>query len=122
MFSRPDSRGLRLKRHRRIRRNLSGTTARPRLSVFRSLEHIYGQIIDDIQGRTLFAVSTLTEGVCDQVKELKPADAAKAVGEALAAKAVAGGVTKVVFDRNGRRYGGRLSAFADGARAKGLKF
>lgn len=106
----------------RIRKRVFGDAERPRLSVYRSEKHIYGQIIDDIQGRTLFAVSTLTEGVCDQVKELKPADAAKAVGEALAAKAIAGGVTKVVFDRNGRRYGGRLSAFADGARAKGLQF
>jgi large subunit ribosomal protein L18 len=106
----------------RIRKRVFGDTERPRLSVYRSEKHIYGQIIDDLQGRTLFAVSTLTKEIAGKVENLKPQDAAKAVGEALAEKAVAGGVTQVVFDRNGRRYGGRLQAFADGARGKGLQF
>jgi large subunit ribosomal protein L18 len=106
----------------RIRKRVEGDAERPRLSVYRSEQHIYGQIIDDIKGHTLFAVSTISEGLRDQVKSLKPIEAAKVVGEALAAKAIAGGITKVVFDRNGRQYGGRLQALADAARAKGLQF
>jgi large subunit ribosomal protein L18 len=106
----------------RIRKNVEGNAERPRLSVYRSEKHIYCQVIDDIKGHTLFAVSTLTEGVAQQVEKLKPIEAAKVVGEALATKIIAGGVTKVVFDRNGRRYGGRLQALADAARAKGLQF
>ena len=106
----------------RIRKNVFGDAERPRLSVYRSEKHIYGQIIDDIQGRTLFAASTVSKDLVTKVKDLKPQDAAKVIGEALAERALAGGVTKVVFDRNGRRYGGRLQAFADGARGKGLQF
>jgi large subunit ribosomal protein L18 len=106
----------------RIRKRILGTKERPRLSVYRSEQHIYGQIIDDLEGHTLFAASTISEGLRDQVKELKPIEAAKAVGAALAERALAGGVTKVVFDRNGRRYGGRIRAFADAARDKGLQF
>jgi large subunit ribosomal protein L18 len=106
----------------RIRKTVAGDASRPRLSVYRSEKHIYGQIIDDEAGRTLAAVSSMSKDLRDSVKELPPQDAAKAVGEALATKALAAGVTQVVFDRNGRRYGGRLAAFADGARAKGLQF
>ncbi|MBA3708155.1 MAG: 50S ribosomal protein L18 [Planctomycetes bacterium] len=106
----------------RIRKRVFGDAERPRLSVYRSEAHIYGQIIDDVQGKTLFAASTISKDVRDQVKGLKPQAAAKVIGEVLAAKAVAGGVTKVVFDRNGRRYGGRLKALAEGARGKGLQF
>ncbi len=107
---------------RRIRKTLSGDAGRPRLSVYRSEAHIYGQIIDDIQGKTLFSASSVAKDLKDKVKDLKPKDVAKAIGEALAEKAIAGGVAKVVFDRNGRRYGGRLEAFAEGARSKGLQF
>ncbi|MBA3683724.1 MAG: 50S ribosomal protein L18 [Planctomycetes bacterium] len=107
---------------RRIRKTISGDVQRPRLSVYRSEAHIYGQIIDDIAGKTLFSASSVAKDLKDKVKDLKPAEVAKAIGEALAAKAVAGGVSQVVFDRNGRRYGGRLQAFADGARSKGLQF
>ncbi len=107
---------------RRIRKNVFGESSRPRLSVYRSEKHIYGQIIDDLKGSTLVAVSTVSEGLRDQVKDLKPMEAAKAVGAALAEKALAGGITQVVFDRNGRAYGGRLAALADAARAKGLQF
>lgn len=106
----------------RIRKRIFGDAQRPRLSVYRSEKHIYGQIIDDVQGRTLFAASTLSKELQEKVKELAPQEAAKLVGEALAERAVAGGVSQVVFDRNGRRYGGRLQAFADGARGKGLQF
>ena len=109
-------------KRQRIRKRILGTKERPRLSVYRSEQHIYGQIIDDLEGHTLFAASTISEGLRDQVKELKPIEAAKAVGAALAERALAGGVTKVVFDRNGRRYGGRIRAFADAARDKGLQF
>lgn len=106
----------------RIRKTVNGSSERPRLSVYRSEGHIYGQIIDDIAGRTLISASTLAKDLREKVKALKPSEAAKAVGEAIAEKATAAGITQVVFDRNGRRYGGRLQAFADGARSKGLQF
>ena len=106
----------------RIRKNVLGTTERPRLSVYRSEKHIYGQVIDDLKGHTLLSASTVSGDLAKQVEALSPMDAAKAVGEAIAAKALAAGVTQVVFDRNGRRYGGRLKALADAARAKGLQF
>ncbi len=106
----------------RIRKNVLGTADRPRLSVYRSEKHIYGQVIDDIKGHTLVAASTLNEDLAKSTEKLSPLDAAKAVGEALASKCLAAGVSKVVFDRNGRIYGGRLAALADAARAKGLQF
>ena len=121
MFSRPDSRGLRLKRHRRIRRNLSGTTARPRLSVFRSLEHIYGQIIDDTAGTTLVAASDLEASLRAGDTGSK-SDRAKQVGQLLAERAKEKGITAVVFDRGGFLYHGRITALADGAREGGLDF
>jgi large subunit ribosomal protein L18 len=106
----------------RIRKKVLGTAERPRLSVYRSEKHIYGQVINDLTGHTLVSASTLSEDVAKKVAELKPLDAAKAVGELLASKAIAAGVTQVVFDRNGRRFGGRLLALAEAARAKGLQF
>jgi large subunit ribosomal protein L18 len=106
----------------RIRKRVAGTAERPRLSIYRSEQHIYGQIIDDLKGHTLIAVSTISPDIKDRVKDLKPIEAAKVIGEALAEKAAAAGVSKVVFDRNGRQYGGRLQALADAARAKGLQF
>ncbi len=106
----------------RIRKKVFGTAERPRLSVYRSEKHIYGQVINDFTGNTLFSASTIAKELAASVKELDPMAAAKAIGEAVAVKAIAGGVTQVVFDRNGRQYGGRLKAFADGARAKGLQF
>jgi large subunit ribosomal protein L18 len=106
----------------RIRKTVNGSKERPRLSVYRSEKHIYGQIIDDESGRTLASASTVAKDLRDKLKDLDPTAAAKAIGEALAAKAQAAGVTKVVFDRNGRRYGGRLQALAEAARAKGLQF
>lgn len=106
----------------RIRKTVSGSKERPRLSIYRSEKHIYGQIIDDETGTTLVSASTISKDLREKLKDLDPTAAAKAIGEALASKAQAAGVTKVVFDRNGRRYGGRLQALADAARAKGLLF
>ena len=106
----------------RIRKKVAGTTDRPRLSVYRSEKHIYGQVIDDLKGHTLVSASTRASDLAKSTAELSPLDAAKAVGEALATKCLAAGVTQVVFDRNGRRYGGRLQALAEAARAKGLQF
>ena len=106
----------------RIRKTVSGSKERPRLSIYRSEKHIYGQIIDDESGTTLASASTISKDLREKLKDLDPTAAAKAIGEALASKAQAAGVTKVVFDRNGRRYGGRLQALADAARAKGLLF
>jgi len=106
----------------RIRKTVFGTVERPRLSVYRSEKHIYGQIVNDIDGKTLFSASTVAKDLAAKVKDLDPTAAAKAVGEAIAVKALAGGVTKVVFDRNGRKYSGRLEALAEAARAKGLQF
>ena len=121
MFKRPDSRGLRQKRHRRIRRFLSGTAARPRLAVFRSLEHIYGQIIDDTAGRTLAAASDI-EASLRNAEHVTKSERAKQVGQLLAERAKEKGITAVVFDRGGFLYHGRIKALADGAREGGLDF
>jgi large subunit ribosomal protein L18 len=107
---------------RRIRKTLAGSAERPRLSVFRSEKHISGQIIDDSRGVTLVSAGTAVESIAAKVKELSPIDAAKVVGEALAEAALAKGISAVAFDRNGRRYAGRIQALADAARGKGLKF
>jgi large subunit ribosomal protein L18 len=112
---------LRQKRHRRIRRFLSGTTERPRLAVFRSLEHIYGQIIDDTAGTTLVAASDI-EPTLRNRERAKKRDRAKQVGQLLAERAKEKGITAVVFDRGGFLYHGRIKALADGAREGGLEF
>lgn len=112
----------RLKRKSRIRGVISGTTERPRLSVFRSSKHIYAQVIDDLTGKTLVAASTVGKGLRESVKELKPVDAAKLVGEAIAEACKAKKIDKVVFDRNGYLYHGRIKLLADAAREKGLNF
>lgn len=112
----------RLKRRQRIRRKISGSEARPRLSVFRSTRHIYAQIIDDGKGQTLVAASTLSGEIKDKLSGLKKADAAKEVGKLLAAKARAKGIARVVFDRNGFIYHGRVKAVADSCRENGLEF
>ncbi len=112
----------RLKRRQRIRRKISGSEARPRLSVFRSSRHIYAQIIDDGKGQTLVAASTLSGEIKDKLSGLKKADAAKEVGKLLAAKAKVQGIARVVFDRNGFIYHGRVKAVADSCRENGLEF
>jgi large subunit ribosomal protein L18 len=112
---------LRVKRHRRLRRTLSGSTQRPRLAVFRSLAHIYGQIIDDTVGTTLVSASDLEASLRDADGVTK-GDRAKQVGQLLAERAKAKGITTVVFDRGGFLYHGRIKALADGAREGGLDF
>ena len=109
----------RLKRHRRVRKNISGTAERPRLNVFRSLNNIYAQIIDDEKGVTLVAASSMDKGFEGYGGNI---EAATAVGKAVAQKAVAAGITEVVFDRGGYVYHGRVAALAEGAREGGLKF
>ena len=121
MFKRPDTRGMRQARHRRIRRRLSGTAERPRLAVYRSLSHIYGQIIDDTSGQTLAAASDLEPGLREALSGTKT-ERAKRVGQELAARAKAKGVTAVVFDRGGFLYHGRVKSLAEGAREGGLEF
>jgi large subunit ribosomal protein L18 len=113
---------MRLKRKSRIRKSLSGTTARPRLSVFRSARHIYAQIIDDLTGVTLVAAGTLSPEIKDKLGSLKKMDAAKEVGKLLADKAKGKGIDKVVFDRNGFLYHGRIKSLADSCRENGLLF
>jgi large subunit ribosomal protein L18 len=111
----------RVKRH--IRTRISGTSERPRLTVFRSLKHVYAQIVDDSGGKTLVAVSDLSKEFREQFKETKGQSAiAKRVGTLAAKKAAEKNITQVVFDRNGYVYHGVVKALADGAREGGLKF
>ena len=112
----------RLKRQQRIRKKISGSGERPRLSVFRSAKHIYAQIIDDSQGQTMVAASTLSNEIRENLSGVKKADAARLVGKLLAARAKAKGIVKVVFDRNGFLYHGRVKAVAESAREHGLEF
>lgn len=121
MYTRPDSKGTRQARHRRIRRRLSGTADRPRLAVFRSLAHIYGQLIDDVSGSTLAAASDVEPGMRDRPKVTK-SERAKQVGLELASRAQAKGISDVVFDRGGFLYHGRVKSLAEGAREGGLRF
>ena len=110
----------RYRRHLRVRKRVSGTVERPRLVVFRSIKHVYAQLVDDARGATLMGVSDDTEGLTlDGTGKVAKA---KAVGKLLAGKAKAAGITKVVFDRGGYRYHGRVQAVADGAREGGLEF
>lgn len=107
-------------RHLRIRKNLSGTPERPRLSVYRSNSHIYAQIIDDVNQVTLVAASSMEKG--NKLQNGSNIEAAKAVGALIAKKAIEKGITAVVFDRGGYLYHGRVKALADAAREAGLKF
>jgi large subunit ribosomal protein L18 len=111
---------LRHRRHLRVRQKVAGTAERPRLVVFRSLKHIYAQLVNDDQGVTLLGVSDASEGV--DTTTAGKVNRAKATGKLLAEKARAAGVTKVVFDRAGYRYHGRVQAVAEGAREGGLEF
>jgi len=113
---------LRRRRHYRLRRRVTGTTARPRLAVFRSLKHIYAQIIDDADGRTLAAASTMDASLKGQLKTGGDLEAAKAVGKLVAERGKEKGVSQVVFDRGGFAYHGRVATLADAAREAGLDF
>lgn len=112
----------RARRHKHIRRRVHGTSERPRLNVFRSLNHIYAQVIDDSAGVTLASASTIDREVRDQVDGLKKTEQARVVGQAVAERALAKGVKKVVFDRGGYKYHGRVKALAEAAREAGLDF
>ena len=113
---------IRIRIHRRIRKNLSGNPARPRLAVFRSNKHIYAQIIDDSKGTTLTAASSLDTDAKKDVKHGGNVAAAKAVGKLVAERAKAKGIDAVLFDRGGYLYHGRVKALAEAAREAGLKF
>ena len=119
MIKRPDTNAQRLKRHRRVRGKISGTPERPRLNVFRSGTNIYAQIIDDVAGKTLVAASSLEKGLEGAGSNC---ESAKKVGQMVAERAKAAGITNVVFDRGGYVYHGRVAALAEGAREGGLEF
>lgn len=127
MISKIDKNTVRQRRHARVRKTVAGTASMPRLNVYRSLNHIYAQIIDDRTGNekggvTLAAASTMDKDVKAQLDGLTKTDAAKVVGKVLAERALQKGVQTVVFDRGGYLYTGRVKALADGAREAGLKF
>ena len=119
MINRPDTRSQRIKRHNRVRGKISGTAERPRLSVFRSENNIYAQIIDDVAGTTLVSASSVEKGFEGKGGNI---EAAKKVGAKVAERALQKGIEEVVFDRGGYIYHGRVQALAEGAREGGLKF
>ena len=119
MVNRPDSKKARQKRHTRVRAKISGTAECPRLNVFRSLQHIYAQIIDDVSGKTLVSASTVEKDFEDYGGNKS---AARKVGITLAKRAAEKGITDVVFDRGGYVYHGRVQELAEGAREGGLQF
>ncbi len=112
----------RQRRHIRVRKQVFGTTERPRLNVFKSLSGIYAQVIDDIDGNTLVSASTIDKDLREKMKGMKKTEQAKAIGQAIAERAKSKGISSVVFDRGGFRYVGRVKALADGAREGGLQF
>jgi len=112
----------RQRRHRRVRSKAVGTVERPRLNVFRSLKHIYAQVIDDDRGHTLVAASTLDPELRGKLNGLNKTEQARSVGKLLGKRALARGVKQVVFDRGGYRYHGRVKALAEGSREAGLEF
>jgi large subunit ribosomal protein L18 len=127
MISQIDKNSVRQKRHARVRKNVTGTAEAPRMNVYRSLNHIYVQVIDDRFGDpkggvTVAAASTMDKAVKEKIAGMNKTDAAKVVGAVAAERAMAKGVQTVVFDRGGYLYTGRVKAVADGAREAGLKF
>lgn len=123
MISSKDKRAARLKRKRRVRKKVRGTPERPRLTVFKTARHLYAQIIDDMGGKTLVAASTTSKDLRPKVKGISGnIRGAVVVGESIARKGTEAGIKKVVFDRNGFLYHGRVKALADAARENGLEF
>lgn len=122
MIKRQDKKAIKAKKHLRVRKKIFGTPERPRLSVFRSLNNIYAQVINDATGTTIAAASTLEKAVQEKVAFGGNIEAAKVVGQVIAEKAKAKGITRVVFDRGGCIYHGRIKALADAAREAGLEF
>ena len=122
MISKIDKNAVRQKRHRRVRKNISGTAETPRMNVYRSLNHIYVQIIDDTKGVTLASASTMEKAVKEKIEDMTKTEAAKVVGMTAGERAKEKGIETVVFDRGGYLYTGRVKAVADGAREAGLNF
>ena len=114
--------GQRVRRRARVRKKIRGTSERPRLGVFRSDKHIHVQVVDDTNGRTLAAASTLCKELREQIKSGANKPAARAVGKLIGERAKAQGITRVIFDRSGYLYHGRIKELADGAREAGLQF
>lgn len=117
-----DSRRARLRRHDRVRKKVLGTQKRPRLCVFRSLKHIYAQVLDDDAGLTIASASTLEGSIRSEAETKSKVEAARLVGTVVAERAMERGVTAVVFDRGGYKFHGRVKALADSARETGLEF
>ncbi len=122
MINKGSRAAVRVKKHRRLRGHIAGTAAKPRLAVFRSNKHIYAQIIDDDQARTLVSASTLQAAVKEGLEYTDTVEAAAKVGEVLGKRAVEAGISEVVFDRGGFIYHGKIKALADAAREAGLVF
>ena len=122
MFKKRDRNEIRVIRHERVRKKISGTPERPRLCVYRSNSHIYAQIIDDTVGNTLAAASTVEKDIAAQIGEMDKKGAAKLIGKIVAERAQAAGIKTVVFDRGGYIYTGRVAELAAGAREGGLDF
>ena len=122
MVNKVSRKDVRAKKHMRIRNRFSGTPARPRLAVFRSNNHMYAQIIDDTVGNTLVSASTLESAVKAELTKTNNVDAAAYLGTVIGKRAVEKGITKVVFDRGGYIYQGKVAALADAAREAGLEF
>lgn len=122
MIRKIDKNAIRVKRHWRMRKNLNGTAERPRLNVYRSTGNIYAQVIDDIAGSTLVSASTLDAEIKAQINGKTKKEAAKIVGQFVGKRALAKGITKVIYDRGGYLYTGRVAELATGAREAGLEF
>ncbi len=122
MINKQDKNKVRKARHKRMRFGHDGTSERPRLNVYRSLNHIYAQVIDDEKRITIASASTLDKEVASKIGDMTKKEAAKVVGEAVAKRAIDKGVKKVIFDRGGYVYTGRVACVADGAREAGLDF
>lgn len=122
MYKKRDRNADRVRRHTRVRKKISGTPEMPRLCVYRSLNNIYAQIIDDTKGCTLVSASTMEKDFREQLTELDKKGASKLIGKKIAERAIEAGIEKVVFDRGGYIYTGRIMVLAEGAREAGLKF
>ena len=122
MISKIDKNESRQRRHLRIRKKIEGTSERPRMNVYRSLQNIYVQVINDITGETIVSASTMDKEVKGKIKKTGNIDAAKAVGKLIAERALKKGIKQVVFDRGGYLYHGRIKGLADSARESGLEF
>jgi large subunit ribosomal protein L18 len=122
MIKKPSRSKIRVKKHKKIRNKIQGTSERPRLAVFRSDKHMYAQVIDDLTGHTLVAASTIEKAIGEGLDKTNNVAAATLVGETIGKRAVEKGITEVIFDRGGYIYQGKVKALADSAREAGLKF